>query len=124
MSDATPGAQSSRPSDKTAMLVLAYLGLLALVPLLVEKEDSNVQWHAKNGLALFVAFFVGIIGLWILSMVLGVIPGVGCLVAILSFLTHVGLSIGYLIAMIMGIMKALKGQRLIVPFVSAYADKF
>ena len=29
------------------MIVLAYLWLLALVPLLVEKDDPEVQWHAQ-----------------------------------------------------------------------------
>ena len=33
------------------MIVLAYFGLLALIPLLMEKEDAEVQWHAKHGLA-------------------------------------------------------------------------
>jgi uncharacterized membrane protein len=122
MSDATPGAQPS--SDKTAMLVLSYLGLLALVPLLVDKDDRNVQWHAKHGLVLFAAFIVATIALWVLTMILGMIPGVGCLVAIVSFFTHMGLAIGYLVVIVMGIMKALKGERLVVPFVTPYADKF
>ena len=37
------------------MIVLAYLGPLALIPLLMEKEDQEVQWHAKHGLVLTVA---------------------------------------------------------------------
>jgi uncharacterized membrane protein len=124
MSDATPGVPPPPPSDKTAMLILSYLGLLALVPLLVEKEDRNVQWHAKHGLVLFAAYIVCMIGLWILTMIVGAIPGLGCLMAILTSLAHVALVIAYLIVIIMGIMKALKGERLIVPMVSAYADKF
>src|SRR5262245_63355940 len=81
MSDATspgvppppppPGPGPAPASDKTAMLVLSYLGLLALVPLLVEKEDKNVLWHAKNGLVIFAAFFIAFIGLWIITMILG-----------------------------------------------------
>ena len=43
------------------MIVLSYLWLLALVPLLVEKEDNEVQWHAKHGIVLMVAEIV----LWI-----------------------------------------------------------
>ena len=126
MSDATPGVPPPPPppSDKTAMLILSYLGLLALVPLLVEKEDRNVQWHAKNGLVIFAAFVIASVALLILSSILGAIPGLGCLLGLLSFLVHMGLAIGYLIVIIMGIMKALKGERLIIPTVSAYADKF
>ena len=43
------------------MLVLSYIGLLALIPLLVKKDDREVQWHAKNGLAIFVAHIIIII---------------------------------------------------------------
>jgi len=106
------------------MLILSYLGLLALVPLLVEKEDKNVQWHAKNGLVIFAAFIVTSIALWILTMIVGAIPALGCLVAILTGLAHLALFIGYLVVIVMGIMKALKGERLIVPAVSVYADRF
>jgi uncharacterized membrane protein len=124
MSDATPGVPPSAPSDKTAMLILSYLGLLALVPLLVEKDDKNVQWHAKNGLVIFAAVFVGWIALSMLTFIVGHVPGLGCLIGLLSMLVSFGLFIGYLILTIMAIMKALKGERLIVPGVSAYADKF
>ena len=37
------------------MIVLSYLWILALVPLLVEKDDKEVQWHAKHGIVLMVA---------------------------------------------------------------------
>ena len=43
-----PSQQES--SNRTVMLILSYLGILALVPLLVEKDDPEVQWHAKHGL--------------------------------------------------------------------------
>ena len=47
-------------------IVLAYLGPLALIPFLVEKEDQEVQWHAKHGLVLTGAAIV-------LSLIVGVI---------------------------------------------------
>ena len=53
-----PPPSGQRSSDKTVMLVLSYLGILALIPLLVEKEDSEVQWHAKHGLTLIVGWIV------------------------------------------------------------------
>jgi hypothetical protein len=46
---AQPGAVSS---NRTIMIVLSYLWILAIVPLLVEKEDKEVQWHAKHGIVL------------------------------------------------------------------------
>ena len=66
MADATPGSAPS--SNRNVMIVLSYLWLLALVPLLTEKDDKEVQWHAKHGLVLMVAELF----LWIvISIVLG-----------------------------------------------------
>ena len=44
--------------NRQVMIVLSYIGLLALIPLLSEKEDREVQWHAKHGLVLFVSWIV------------------------------------------------------------------
>src|SRR5881397_3909467 len=59
------GGGSAAGGDRTLMLVLSYLGLLALIPLLTKKDDPEVQWHAKNGLALGLAW----IALWILMTI-------------------------------------------------------
>ena len=40
------------------MLVLSYLWLASLIPLFTKKDDSEIQWHAKNGLALAIADIV------------------------------------------------------------------
>jgi len=37
------------------MIVLAYLWPLALVPLVAERGDAEVQWHARHGLVLMTA---------------------------------------------------------------------
>ena len=96
------------------MLVLSYLWLLALVPLLVEEQDHEVRWHAKHGLVLFGAEFVGSIALWILTGI------VGLFVVLLMPLYHLGV----LVLHVACIAKALQGGRLLVPGVSEYTDKF
>src|SRR5881409_2199473 len=48
-----PGGAPS--TDRTIFLVLAYLGILSLIPLIAKKDDPEIQWHAKNGVALFIA---------------------------------------------------------------------
>ena len=99
------------------MLVLSYLGLLALIPLIVKKDDREVQWHAKNGLVLFVAYIVVII-LW--TIMNNFMPAsIGCALSFVSC----GLWAGYLVVCIMGIMKAVNGQRLRIPGLSDFADK-
>src|SRR5262252_3205717 len=41
--------------NRGVMIVLAYLWALAIIPLVVEKDDPEVQWHAKHGLVLMLA---------------------------------------------------------------------
>lgn len=110
-----PAAPSGGSNDKTLMLVLAYLGLLALVPLLTEKDDAEVQWHAKHGLVQFFAFVI----VWV---VIGIITttGIGCVFAFLYPIV----SLVYLIVIVLSIVKATKGQRFILPGISEFADKF
>lgn len=112
-----PPPSGQRPSDQTVMLVLAYLGILALIPLLVEKEDSEVQWHAKHGLTLMVGWVVLSVAIAILAAIPFVGMFLGC--AVMPFLWLV-----ILIVHIVAIVKALKGERLIVPVISDFADKW
>ncbi|MCH7804190.1 MAG: DUF4870 domain-containing protein [Acidobacteria bacterium] len=110
-----PSQQES--SNRTVMLILSYLGILALVPLLVEKDDPEVQWHAKHGLVLLVSWIVLFIALAILSSFPFVGMFLGCAVAPLLWLVILFI---HIVAMI----KALKGERLIIPVISDYADKW
>lgn len=114
-----PPPSGGSDSERTIMLVLSYLGILALIPLLVKKDDREVQWHAKNGLFLFIGFFVIAIALWIVEIAVGDVMGLGCI----SWLLGCVVWIGYLVVIIMGILKAVKGERLRIPFISDLADK-
>jgi uncharacterized membrane protein len=99
------------------MLVLSYLGLLALIPLLVEQDDAKVQWHAKNGLLMFAGVIVLLIALMILNFVpvIGTVLGCGLLPI---------LWIVVIVVHIIAIVKALKGERLLIPFLSDYVDQW
>ncbi len=55
----------------TGMLVLSYLGLLALIPLIIEKKDREVQWHAKHGLVILAAFVILQVAISIMSSLVG-----------------------------------------------------
>jgi uncharacterized membrane protein len=106
------------------MLVLSYLWIIALVPLLVEKDDREVQWHAKHGLVLLVAEIILWIALTIVFWVLGSIPGLGVVIGLAGCGLHVLIWLGIIALHVVCIMKALNGQRLIIPVISEYADKF
>lgn len=113
------GAQSQ---NRGLMIALSYLGILCLVPLLVEKEDKEVQWHAKHGLVLMIAEIVALVGLGIVSFVLSAITHglAGCFTLFLWPVIFLGL----LILHIMCIVKGVNGERFLVPGVSQYADRF
>ncbi len=104
-------------SNRGVMIVLSYLWLLALVPLLVEKDDKEVQWHAKHGIVLMLAEVVFWIAVTIVQMALGTI--LGCVVGLLGFFVWLGIVVLHIIA----IVKGVNGGRLIVPGVSHYADR-
>ena len=110
-----PPAPPASSGDKTAMLVLSYLGLLALIPLLTDKEDANVQWHAKHGLVQFFFFVI----VWV---VIGIVSstGIGCVFILLYPIV----GIAWLAVTIMSILKATKGERFMIPGVSDFANKF
>lgn len=122
MTDPTPASTPS--SNRTIMIVLAYLGLLALIPLLVEKNDREVQWHAKHGLVLLVVEVALFIGLSIIGAILGHIPVIGCLGALVGALISFGLTIGILVVHIICIVKGVNGERFRLPYISQYADRF
>ena len=112
---------SDGSENRTIMIVLSYLGLLALIPLLVEKDDAEVQWHAKHGLVLTVAEIVLFIAVQIVAMILGAISGgLGCLFGLLFPL----IALGIIVLHVVCIAKALKGERFIIPYVSEFADRF
>jgi len=112
-----PDAPAVRPPDRTLMLILAYLGPLSLVPILAEKEDADVQWHAKNGLVLFGAWAV----LCMIDVfIVATLQVFGCLYTL--FMTFVGLL--YLALMAVGIAKALRGERLVIPGLTDLAKRF
>jgi uncharacterized membrane protein len=106
--------------DRTLMVVLSYLWILALIPLLAKKEDREVQWHAKNGLAILGAE----IALWIVFLVLGfVMPsglGLGCGLGALQCAVW----LAFLVVRVVCIIKGVAGQRFRVPVISDMADKF
>lgn len=113
-----PGGYSGGgSSDRTLMIVLSYLGLLALIPLLTKKEDPEVQWHAKNGLAITIAWFVVWIAFQLITFVLpwGIRAAWGILGCI------VGLA--FFVVWIIALVKAVGGQRFRVPVITDLAEK-
>ena len=105
-------AEGSSPT-RPALLVLAYLPLLGFFPLAFSR-DREVRWHAVNGLIFFgaarpiAATLVGILA-----------PSLTCLYAVGMGI----LALLYVSVVILAIVIALKGGRLLIPLVSTHAGR-
>jgi len=113
-----PSGSSVPSSNRNVMILLSYLWLLALIPLVVEKDDKEVQWHAKHGLVLMGAELLFGVVFNILVFMMGSV--LGCLVGLFGPIIFLVIVIVHVIAIIKGI----NGQRLIIPGISQYADRF
>ena len=99
---------------RAAWLLLCYLPLLSAVALAVEKRDREIRWHAKNGLLLFAA--VAVVGA--AATVVGLLlPSFGCLYPVVMITALVL----YALITILALVKAIGGERLIVPGLSRFA---
>lgn len=92
-----------------AMCVLAYLGILSLIPFLAEKEDAFVQYHAKQGVNLFIIEVI----VSIICSIISWIPIIGIIGTLLSGIT----GILFLVLAILGIVSACKGEQKELPII-------
>ncbi len=99
----------SKPTGEQIVFgILAYLGILVLIPLLVKKDDDFIHFHAKQGLVLLIVW----IAVWIVTLV----PFIGWVIGPLF-------SIVVAIVSLIAIIKVLMGQKWEIPVVCTYADK-
>src|SRR5213593_3923862 len=90
--------------NRAVMIVLAYLWPLALVPLLVEREDLEVQWHAKHGIVLIVAEIGVLLAFGVLMTLVSLATfGLGCVLSLLIIFIWVAILAIHVAAIIMGL---------------------
>jgi uncharacterized membrane protein YjgN (DUF898 family) len=106
--------------NRGVMIVLAYLWPLALVPLLVEKDDPEVQWHAKHGIVLMIAEIVLLILFLVVNIIVSLATfGLGCVLGMLVIFLWIAILAVHAMAIITG----LNGKRFLVPGISEYANR-
>ncbi|MBU4299429.1 DUF4870 domain-containing protein [Patescibacteria group bacterium] len=93
--------------DLTA--ILSYIGILFLVPLLACKDNAFAQFHAKQGLVLFIAE--------IATMFIAWIPFLGWLIGFIAWIT-------WLVLSIIGIINVANGKQVPLPIIGKFAEKF
>jgi uncharacterized membrane protein len=100
------------------MIVLAYLYPLCFVPLLMQKDDAEIQWHAKQGTVLMGLDFV-------LAILLGMltVTGLGCLLLPVYLLVVVGFLVLFVVRIVAAV-KGIQGDRFAIPGVAKLAESF
>jgi fumarate reductase subunit D len=104
MNQSTPTSKVSSKNDVESnklFAALSYLWILSAIFLLFKKDSPFIQFHAKQGLVLFIA-----------SMVLHFIPIFGWLLQIVVFAF-----------VVTGIVTAFQGKWFKLPLVSSLAEK-
>ena len=115
---AGPGGPVS--SDRSLMIALSYLGILALIPYLTKKNDPDqeIRWHSKNGMGLFILDIVLWVAFFVISMVLRN-STIGCGIGVIQCVVWLALLALHIYCLIQGI----NGKRVRIPVVTDFAEK-
>ena len=101
--------EEKKEGKKDLMAILSYIGLLFLVPLLARKDNTFAQFHAKQGLVLFIAE--------IATMFIAWIPILGWIIGLVAWITWFVLSI-------IGIINVVNDKQVPLPVIGKFAEKF
>ena len=101
--------------DNKIMGILAYFGILFLVPYFAAKESPFAKFHANQGCVLFIVEIALVVVLqifgWILPWSLALI------LSLLSLVVYLGIAV----LAIMGIINAAKGEMKELPVIGKYS---
>jgi uncharacterized membrane protein len=119
--DELPPERPELPLDDQdrILLVLAYLGILALIPYLTARKDF-VVWHARQGLLLFGVSLVTLFSMILANVILWHFHWVIGLLFLLLLLTS---GFGVLALVVACILKAFEGERWRIPFLGDFVER-
>ena len=100
---------SKQKKESNLIAILSYFGLLFLIPMLVVKNDSFVQFHAKQGLVLFLFEAA--------TAIFAAVPILGWLGAPILYIFWIVLSI-------IGIINVVNNKKEQLPVIGQLADRF
>ena len=90
--------------DNSFLAAIGYIWILCFIPLFLKRSSKFAQFHAKQGLILFIVEIIGWLVFWI--------PLIGWL-----------LFLAILVLAIMGIMNTLQGVWWEMPYLGKYAKR-
>ncbi|MFS8085093.1 MAG: DUF4870 domain-containing protein [Acidobacteriota bacterium] len=121
--------------DGNVAAALGYpIGIIAIICLIMEKENRFVKFHALQSILLHVAFIVVAIVVWILGIIL-VIAGIaasaatnsgalGGLFSMLFGLIWLAVIAAYIGGLIYAAVKAYGGNKFMLPVIGGMAEKW
>jgi uncharacterized membrane protein len=123
--------------DGNVTAALGYpIGIIAIISLIIEKENRFVRYHALQSILLFVLWFVVVIALVIVQIIVGVIIGAaanaagsaggifGLIGFLISALMWAVFPLLFLAALIFAAIKAYCGSYFKLPVIGNMAEKF
>ena len=109
----TPSSGGSDVDQNKVLAIIGYLGILFLVPLLAAPKSKFAQYHAKQGMVLFIA-----------EVVLYVAAGIITVVTLgLGSVLYMIVGLASLVWTILGIINAANGQMKPLPLIGGFVDK-
>ena len=121
--------------DGNLAAALGYpVGIIAIICLIMEKENRFVKFHALQSILLHVGFIVVAIAVWIIGFIL-IIAGVaasaatnsgaiGGILGMLLGLIWLVIIVAYLGGLIFAAVKSYQGAQFKLPIIGNMADKF
>lgn len=121
--------------DGNVAAALGYpIGIVAIISLIMEKENRFVKFHALQSILLHVGFFVVAIAVWIIGVILAIAGmaaaaatdsgALGGIVGMLFGLLWLVLILAYLGGLIYAAVKAYGGNEFKLPVIGNMAEKW
>lgn len=97
--------------------------IYSIIVIATDKENKQVRFHAFQSLILSVAYIVVVIVLQVFAMIVGVALNSAAIASLIGLLVLVVL-VGFLGAMIFGMIKGYQGQQFKFPIIGDMAEKW
>lgn len=99
---------------------VAYLFFACFLSLRKGRESDFVRFHARQGVLLFFAECAALAAILVVDRTIGRVPFLGLLVVIVL---QVAVYLSALLLSVMGFVKALFGERWVMPVLGSYAER-